>query len=203
MSMEFFITSLIVVLLPGTGVIYTVSIWLLRGIKASIFAALGCTMGILPSMIASILGLAAIFNTSAVVFQSVKFIGVTYLLYLAWSMWKEDGEIKLQNKDENLNLLKISFKGFLINILNPKLTLFFLAFLPQFIPTQTKTPIVDMLLLGGFFMVLTLFIFTIYGVFANSMRGYLAKSTKKINKIQKTFAILFALLAAKLALAER
>ncbi len=203
MSMEFFITSLIVVLLPGTGVIYTVSIGLLRGIKASIFAALGCTMGILPSMIASILGLAAIFNTSAVVFQSVKFIGVTYLLYLAWSMWKEDGEIKLQNKDENLNLLKISFKGFLINILNPKLTLFFLAFLPQFIPTQTKTPIVDMLLLGGFFMVLTLFIFIIYGVFANSMRGYLAKSTKKINKIQKTFAILFALLAAKLALAER
>ncbi len=203
MSMEFFITSLIVVLLPGTGVIYTVSIGLLRGIKASIFAALGCTAGILPSMIASILGLAAVFNTSAVVFQSVKFIGVTYLLYLAWSMWKEGGEIKLQSKDKNLNLLKISFKGFLINILNPKLTLFFLAFLPQFIPAQTKTPIVDMLLLGGFFMVLTLFVFIIYGVFANSMRGYLVKSSKKIEKIQKTFAIIFALLAAKLALTRR
>ncbi len=203
MSMEFFITSLIVVVLPGTGVIYTISIGLLRGAKASIFAALGCTAGILPSMVASILGLAAIFNTSAIVFQSVKFIGVAYLFYLAWSMWRENGEIKLQSRDENMNLLKISFKGFLINILNPKLTLLFLAFLPQFIPAQTSTPVVDMLVLGGFFMALTLFVFVLYGLFANLMREYISSSSEYINRIQKTFAALFALLAVKLALAER
>ncbi len=201
--MEFFITSLIVVLLPGTGVIYTISIGLLRGVKASVFAALGCTMGILPSMVASIFGLAAIFNTSAVVFQSVKYIGVTYLLYLAWSMWRDNGEIKLQNRDESINLLKISFKGFLINILNPKLTLFFLAFLPQFIPIQTKTPMLDMLLLGSFFMLLTLFVFVLYGLFANSMRRYISTSSKYVNRAQKTFALLFALLAVKLAVTQR
>ncbi|MCF6173567.1 MAG: LysE family translocator [Campylobacteraceae bacterium] len=203
MNVEFFLTSLIVVLLPGTGVIYTVSIGLLRGAKASIFAAFGCTAGILPSMIASIFGLSAIFNTSAVVFQSVKFIGVVYLLYIAWTMWRENGQTRLQNKEEGIGLLKIIFKGFLINILNPKLTLFFLAFLPQFIPSQTQTPVVDMLVLGGFFMALTLFVFILYGLFANSMRRYITSSSKYINKIQKTFAILFALLAVKLALAER
>ena len=203
MSMEFLITALIVVLLPGTGVIYTVSIGLLQGFKASVFAALGCTMGILPSMFAAIFGLAAIFNTSAIVFQSIKFIGVAYLLYLAWSMWREDGVIRLENKKRDINLLNISIKGFLINILNPKLTLFFLAFLPQFIPTLTKTPVTDMLILGSEFMAITLVVFVLYGFFANSIRGYVTTSARYILRVQKTFSAIFALLAIKLAFSER
>jgi threonine/homoserine/homoserine lactone efflux protein len=203
MNVEFIITSLIVVLLPGTGVIYTISIGLLQGSKASVFAALGCTIGILPSMFASILGLATIFNTSAIVFQSIKFIGVAYLLYLAWSMWRENGVIKLEAKNQKMNFMKISIKGFLINILNPKLTLFFLAFLPQFIPAHTQTPTSDMLMLGGVFMAITLFVFILYGLFANAMRGYISSSSVYVKRIQKTFAAIFALLAMKLALAER
>lgn len=202
-SNEFIITSLIVVLIPGTGVIYTISIGLFQGWKASVYAAIGCTTGIIPHLLATILGLATILHMSAIAFQIVKFIGVAYLLYLAWSMWKDTGTLKLDEKENKLNAWNIITKGFLINILNPKLSLFFLAFLPQFVPIQSQTPTLNMFILSGIFMGMTLFIFIIYGLFANSMRIYIINSPKIMKKIQQTFAIMFAMLGAKLAMAER
>ncbi len=139
-SSEFLVTSLIVVLMPGTGVIYTISTGLFQGVKSSMFAALGCTAGITPHLTACILGLAAILHTSAVVFQIIKFLGVAYLLYLAWTMWKETGVLLLEDDDKKEGGWGISLKGFLIYILNPKLSLFFLAFLPQFVAAQAETP---------------------------------------------------------------
>ncbi len=202
-SNEFIITSLIVVLIPGTGVIYTISIGLFQGWKASIYAAIGCTTGIIPHLLATILGLATILYVSAVAFQIVKFIGVAYLLYLAWSMWQNTGTLKLDEKENRSNAWSIITKGFLINILNPKLSLFFLAFLPQFVPLQTQTSTLDMLILSSVFMGMTLFIFIIYGLFANGMRVYIINSPKIMKKIQQTFAIIFAILGVKLAMAER
>lgn len=201
-SMEFLITSLIVVLIPGTGVIYTVSTGLFQGARASMFAALGCTAGIIPSLLACILGLAAILHTSAIVFQVIKFAGVAYLLYLAWSMWQETGALILEGDDNKADAWGISIKGFLINILNPKLSLFFLAFLPQFIPAQIAVPLVNMLVLGGVFMAMTLFVFVLYGLLANSIRSYIVNSPKFIQYMQRTFAISFAALGARLALTE-
>lgn len=202
-STEFLITSLIVVLIPGTGVIYTISTGLFQGSRASIFAALGCTAGIIPSLIACILGLAVVIHTSAIAFQVIKFVGVAYLMYLAWSMWRETGGLELKDEGRKADLLVISLKGFLINILNPKLTLFFLAFLPQFIPTQTEVPLINMLVLGGIFMGMTLIVFILYGLLANSVRGYIVNSPKFIKYLQRTFAASFAILGAKLALSER
>jgi threonine/homoserine/homoserine lactone efflux protein len=202
-STEFLLTSLIVVLIPGTGVIYTISTGLFLGSRASMFAAFGCTAGIIPSLIACILGLAAIIHTSAVVFQIIKFAGVAYLAYLAWSMWKESGVLELKNEGSKIGMWEVSLKGFLINILNPKLSIFFLAFLPQFVPAQTTSPLVNMLVLGVFFMGMTLIIFLLYGFLANSVRGYITRSPKAIKYIQRTFAASFAMLGAKLALAER
>ncbi len=202
-SNEFIITSLIVVLIPGTGVIYTISMGLFQGWKASVYASIGCTTGIIPHLMATILGLATILHMSAIAFQIVKFIGVAYLLYLAWSMWKDTGTLKLDEKENKLNAWSIITKGFLINILNPKLSLFFLAFLPQFVPIQSQTPILNMFILSGIFMGMTLFIFIIYGLFANSMRIYIINSPKIMKKIQQSFAIIFAMLGAKLAVAER
>ncbi|RLW60635.1 MAG: hypothetical protein B6D75_05080 [gamma proteobacterium symbiont of Stewartia floridana] len=141
MNAEFLITSLIVVLIPGTGVLYTVSTGLTKGWKASIFAAFGCTAGIIPHLVASVFGLAAILHTSAVAFQILKFLGVLYLAYLAWEMWKDSGRIKLDNRYSEKKYWKIAVRAFLINILNPKLSIFFLAFLPQFVPTDTQNPI--------------------------------------------------------------
>lgn len=202
-STEFLITALIVVLIPGTGVIYTISTGLFQGWRASIFAALGCTAGIIPHLCASVLGLATILHMSAVVFQLIKFIGVAYLLYLAWSMWQETGSLKLDDKKKTTNAWSISLKGFLINILNPKLSLFFLAFLPQFLPTQTKAPIIDMLILSSLFMGMTLLVFILYGLFANGVRVYVVSSPRIIKNTQRTFAVIFAALGIKLALAER
>ena len=202
-STEFLITSLIVVLIPGTGVLYTISTGLFQGVRASIFAALGCTAGIIPSLTACILGLAAIIHTSAVVFQVIKFAGVAYLLYLAWAMWKETGALVLESGERKSDGWGIALKGFLINILNPKLSIFFMAFLPQFIPAQTDAPLINMLVLGGSFMAMTLVVFIFYGMLANSVSKYVINSSKGIKYIQRTFAATFALLGAKLALTER
>lgn len=203
-SMEFLITSLILVLIPGTGVIYTISTGLFQGARASFSAALGCTLGIVPSMLASIFGLAVILNTSAMAFQVVKFIGVAYLLYLAWCMWRETGGLALEKKEEqNINLFQVALKGCLINVLNPKLTIFFLAFLPQFINSNVTSATSQMLLLGGIFMAMTLIVFVLYGTLASKARRYLIGSSKVAKYMQRTFAASFALLGMKLAFTDR
>lgn len=202
-STEFIITSLIVVLIPGTGVIYTISTGLFKGSRASVFAATGCTLGIVPHIMASVLGLATILHMSAMAFQVVKFIGVAYLLYLAWSMWQQSTITQFQDEANKPHSWRIALKGFLTNILNPKLSLFFLAFLPQFISASATTPVLDMLFLGGIFMAMTLVIFIAYGLFANSVRIYVMGSPRIIKRTQRCFAGIFVLLGAKLAMAER
>lgn len=200
---DFLITSLIVVLIPGTGVLYTVATALFMGKRACISAALGCTFGIVPSLLASIMGLAIIIHTSALAFQIVKYVGVAYLLFLAWSMLRTSGALNLNENQEKQNLFTVAFKGFLINILNPKLTVFFLAFLPQFIPSQLQQPTHIMLLLGGVFMLMTFCIFVIYGLLATSVRNYILHSEKVSTIVQRIFAGSFAALGLKLAFTAR
>ncbi len=202
-SSEFLLTSLVVVLIPGTGVIYTVSNGLFIGRRASIAAAFGCTAGIIPHLTACILGLSAILHMSALAFQIIKFAGAAYLLYLAWSIWQETGSIELNSPAAKNSLWKIAVRGFLINILNPKLSIFFLAFLPLFISPETLSPLVQMLLLSSIFMGLTLLIFILYGLSANSVRKYVINSPKALVWIQRSFAAVFAGLAAKLAMTEQ
>ena len=203
MSNEFLLTSLIVVLLPGTGVIYTISLGLFAGRKESIFAAMGCTLGIIPHLLASIFGLAAILHTSAVIFQIIKFIGVLYLFYLAYMMYKETGALQIKNKQKEKGLIKIVTRGFLINILNPKLSIFFLAFLPQFVSHKSTSVVTDMLILSFTFMLLTFFVFVTYGIFADKSRILIQNSPKVIERIQKSFAGIFVLLGIKLATTDR
>lgn len=203
LSAEFLITSLIVVLVPGTGVIYTISTGLFMGWRASIAAALGCTIGIIPHLLASIMGLAAILHVSALAFQMLKFAGVAYLLYLAWTMWRETGAIKFDDSRKENGHRQIIVRGFLINILNPKLSIFFLAFLPQFVPVNSPTPMTSIFVLSGVFMVMTLFVFIIYGAFAHGVRSYVVRSPKLMQRVQRSFALLFAALGAKLAVAEQ
>ena len=202
-SIEFLVTSLIVVLIPGTGVLYTVSTGLFIGKRASLFAAFGCTLGIVPSLLASILGLAAIFHTSALAFQIVKYVGVAYLLYLAWSMWRSNSPLSLDNGEKQSRYWGIAFKGFLINILNPKLSIFFLAFLPQFVPNQAAQPLLNMFTLGVVFMLMTLCVFVVYGFLASSFSQLILRSQRASLAIQKVFAGSFAALGLKLAFSER
>jgi len=202
-SLEFIVTSTIAVMLPGTGVIYTIATGLFQGKKASIFAAFGCTMGIIPPMLASIFGLAAVMHTSALAFQVIKFAGVAYLLYMAWSMWNSGPLVTPDEEKANNSLIKIAVRGCLINILNPKLSIFFLAFLPQFISIETNSPIFAMAWHGLVFMALTFVFFVLYGLLANAVRDYVIRSEKISSSLQKLFAGSFAALGLKLALSDR
>src|SRR5205807_9271733 len=133
MSLSFLLTSLIVVVSPGPGVLYTLAAALTKGSRASIAAAFGCTLGILPHLFAAMLGLAAVLHASAVAFAALKWCGVVYLLYMAWQTLRESGALAVDARIEARSSRRVIVTGFLINILNPKLSIFFLAFLPQFI----------------------------------------------------------------------
>lgn len=202
-STEFLLTAFVVVLVPGTGVIYTVSTGLAWRWRASIAAALGCTIGIVPHLSASILGLSLILHMSARAFQIMKIVGSLYLLYLAWAMWRDTGTFKFDQKTQKSNARQIALKGVLINILNPKLTIFFLAFLPLFVAPGTASPTQQMIGLSAIFMGMTFVIFALYGMLASGVRAYFTNSPKIIRRVQRSFAVILAVLAAELALSEQ
>lgn len=202
MSIDFFLTSLLVVLLPGTGVIYTLAIGLGQGFKASIWAALGCTLGILPAAGASIIGLAAILHTSALAFQTIKYLGVLYLFYMAWNILKEHGPLDVGEEKTTASHLGIILNGMLINVLNPKLSLFFLAFLPQFVVPTSPDATPMLIWLAFVFMALTFIIFIGYGAGASLARDYVISRPSVLSWLRRCFAGSFVFLGAKLALSS-
>lgn len=204
MTIEFLITSLIVVASPGTGALYTLATGFSRGGRSSIVAAFGCTLGIIPHMAAAILGVAALLHTSALAFQIFKYVGVAYLLYMAWKTLQEHGTLKIENDGlSGQSALQVTTTAILINILNPKLSIFFLAFLPQFISTEETHPLSQMLLLSAIFMLMTFVVFALYGLFAAAVRNHVITRPRVLTWMRRTFAGVFAALGAKLALADR
>jgi threonine/homoserine/homoserine lactone efflux protein len=203
MSLSFLLTSLIVVASPGTGVLYTLAAALTKGSRASIAAAFGCTLGILPHLAAAMLGLAAVLHASALAFAALKWCGVIYLLYMAWQTLREHGALAVDTRVEARSNVRVIVTGFLINILNPKLSIFFLAFLPQFISTEDAHPLARMLELSAAFMAMTLVVFVLYGLFAASVRDRVISRPKVMAWLRRAFAGGFALLGARLAFAER
>src|SRR4051794_8172006 len=169
MSWTFLITSLVIVATPGTGALYTLSAGLSRGPRASVLAALACTLGIVPHLVAAITGLAALLHASGIAFAVIKYLGVAYLLYLAWTTWRDDGVLTV-NRSANVSPLRVIGNGIAVNLLNPKLTIFFFAFLPQFVPSTTPHSVLRMLVLSGVFMAMTFVVFAAYGVFAGLVR---------------------------------
>jgi threonine/homoserine/homoserine lactone efflux protein len=203
LSIEFLITSLIVVLLPGTGVLYTLAIGLGRGFRASIAAAVGCTLGIVPAMIASIVGLAALFHTSALAFQLIKYAGVAYLFYMAWTILRQGGVLDVSEDRRPLSAFQTARDGMVLNVLNPKLSLFFLAFLPQFVPATAANTTLTMVMLGLTFMAVTFIVFVGYGACASLARDYVVSKPSVMVWLRRSFAATFGLLGLRLALAER
>lgn len=200
MSPEFLITAIIVVLAPGTGVIYTLGTGLSRGSWAAIAAAIGCTLGIMPHLLAATLGLAALMHSSAMLFQIVKFAGVLFLLYLAWQTLQDDRALNLDQTPKKQGLFRTALRGALINILNPKLSIFFLAFLPQFLTGTPASAKFEMVTLGAVFMAMTLIVFCIYGLFASAMRDQLLQRPNVLAWLRRGFAAAFAGLGLKLAM---
>ena len=192
MSIEFLITSLIVVASPGTGVLYTLATGLSRGSRASVVAAFGCTLGIVPHMAAAILGLAALLHTSALAFQTFKYLGVAYLLYMAWNALREHGALRVEGEVGARSAVQVTITAILINILNPKLSIFFLAFLPQFILADEASPLARMLELSAAFMAMTFAVFVVYGLFAAFVRDRIVTRPKAMTWLRRAFAALGA-----------
>ncbi len=203
MSVEFLVTSFIVIVSPGTGVLFTLAAGLSRGSRASVVAAFGCTIGIAPHMAAAIMGLAALLHTSAVAFQIFKYLGVAYLLYMAWSTLGERGALRVEKEVDARSAVQVTVTAILINILNPKLSIFFLAFLPQFVSADEPSPLSRMFALSAVFMLLTFVVFVCYGLFAAAIRDHVISRPRVLTWMRCTFAGAFAALGAKLAFADR
>jgi threonine/homoserine/homoserine lactone efflux protein len=202
-SLEFLITSFIVVASPGTGALFTVASGLSRGERAGLIAAFGCTLGIVPHMLATILGLAALFQASPVAFDILKYLGVAYLLYMARGTLKQHGVFDPEIQIAAESPLRTIIYAVLINLLNPKLPIFFLAFLPQFIRPGEASPAGHLLELSGMFMLITLVVFTGYGVFAAFMRNHVLARPRVLTWMRRSFAAGFLALGVKLVISQR
>jgi threonine/homoserine/homoserine lactone efflux protein len=203
LSVEFLITTLVVVATPGTGVLYTVAAGLARGARASVIAAVGCTLGTLPHVLAAITGLAALLHTSAVAFQIVKYAGVAYLLYMAWNTIRDTGALAVEAETSPRSARQVIVSGVLVNILNPKLTIFFLAFLPQFIAPGSTNVLGSMLWLSAVFMAVTFVVFVGYGLFAAAVRDHVISRPRVLTWVRRVFGGAFVALGARLAFAQR
>lgn len=203
MSLAFLLTTLVVVATPGTGVVYTLAAALSRGRRASVVAAFGCTLGIVPHMVGTITGVAALLHASATAFQVLKFAGVAYLLYMAWATIRDKDALVVDEEPAPLSVGRVIVRGVLINILNPKLTMFFFAFLPQFVDPGEANALPRMLVLSGVFMAATFVVFAAYGVLAASVRSHVTSRPRVMTWLRRTFAGSFVALGAKLAVTAR
>ncbi|MFC4333746.1 LysE family translocator [Salininema proteolyticum] len=205
MGIEFLLTAFVVTVSPGTGVVYTLAAGLARGSKAAVVAAFGCTLGIIPHLAAAIAGVAAVLHASAVAFQAFKVVGVLYLLYLAWQVVREKGAMRLDQKAEErpASYPRVIGTAVLVNALNPKLSIFFLAFLPQFTAPDDPHAALTMIRLGLVFMAMTFAVFTVYGLFAAKVRSHVISRPRVMAWMRRSFAAAFVGLGIRLAAAER
>jgi threonine/homoserine/homoserine lactone efflux protein len=202
-SAEFLLTTLVIVVTPGTGVLYTLAAGLSRGARASVIAAVGSTLGIVPHMLAAVLGLAALLNASARAVESLKYLGGGFVRYLAGRAVRVTGALSIDTRSAAPSARRVIAQAILINVLNPKLTIFFFAFLPQFVSASEPDALPRMLVLSGVFMLVTLVVFIGYGVLAAAVRTHVVSRPRVMAWIRRTFAVAFVALGARLAVASR
>jgi threonine/homoserine/homoserine lactone efflux protein len=203
MTLAFLVTSFVIVATPGTGALYTLAAGLSRGARASVLAAFACTLGTVPHLLAAITGLAALLHASGIAFQTIKYLGVAYLLWMAWATWRDTGALQVEDAPTATGRRAVIASGITLNLLNPKLTIFFFAFLPQFVPAGTPHQVPRMLLLSGVFMAMTFVVFAVYGVSAAAVRDRVLSRPRLVDRIRKVFAASFVALSARLAVETR
>lgn len=203
MSLAFLLTSFVIVATPGTGALYTLAAGLARGARASVLAAFACTLGTVPHLLAAITGLAAVLHASGLAFQLIKYAGVAYLIFMAVTVWRERGTLAFEHARQPTSRRKVIASGITLNLLNPKLTIFFFAFLPQFVPAGEGHATLHMLALSGVFMAMTFVVFAMYGVFAAAVRDKVLARPRLVDRVRKVFAASFVALSARLAVESR
>ncbi|WP_436701202.1 LysE family translocator [Nocardioides sp. BYT-33-1] len=205
MSTAFLLTSLVIVATPGTGALYAIAAGLTRGTRAGVLAAFAGTLGTVPHMLAAITGLAALLHASGAAFAAIKYAGVAYLLFMAWSTWRDRGVLSVDEEATGTrtgSTRAVLVSGVTLNLLNPKLTIFFFAFLPQFVPTGSGA-VPAMLGLSAVFMAMTFVVFAVYGMCAAAVRDQVLTRPRVVDRMRKMFAASFAVLAGRLAFESR
>jgi threonine/homoserine/homoserine lactone efflux protein len=133
----------------------------------------------------------------------LKYAGVVYLLYLAYATWRDKSAFAVEREPSGSTAMGLIIKAIFLNILNPKLTIFFLAFLPQFVEQGASSPLAQLLLLSGVFMAMTFAVFIVYGLLAHTFRRAVIESPRVQSWLRRVFAVTFVGLGAQLALSER
>lgn len=200
MSIAFLITVFIVCLAPGIGIIFTLSTTLGRGFRAGMWAVVGCTLATVVHLIVATAGLAAVLQTSALLFTSIKYAGVAYLLYMAWGTLRGTGALEVRADNNQQSPLSLVKRGILLNILNPKLPMFFVAFLPQFVPANAPNSSALLIELGLGFVAMTFAVFVLYATAAGWLRSRVIENETAMTWMRRIFAASFAGLGAKLAM---
>lgn len=200
MSFEFLIVSLIVVVSPGPGALLSLAAGLNHGNKASIITAFGCTLGILPHLLAATTGLASVMMTDAFAFSALKYAGVAYLIWMGVRTLRDNRAFDVQSGRTRQGSWQVIWNSILINVLNPKLSMFFLAFLPQFISPAEAHPIYRMLELSLVFMAMTFVVFALYGLFAARIRETIFRRPAILVWMRRSFALGFVCLGIKLSM---
>jgi threonine/homoserine/homoserine lactone efflux protein len=204
MSAAFLITALVIVAVPGTGALLTIGAGVARGARASLITAVGCTLGIVPHLLAAITGTAALLRASGLAFEVLKLAGVCYLLALAVLSWRDRRPLTIDSSTSPRSPARMIVSAILANLLNPKLTLFFFAFLPQFVPSGGGSdPLPAMVELGLVFMAMTLVVFAVYGLAATAVRHHLIERPRVVRRMRRLFAASFVGLGVKLATESR
>jgi len=197
MTIEYLVTVFIICLSPGIGVVFTLSATLGGGLRAGFWASVGCTIATIIHLMVAMAGLAAILHTSAILFQTIKFAGVAYLLWMAWAVLNDRGGLSVI-PGAPVTSMRLVWRGIWLNILNPKLPLFFVAFIPQFVPVNSAPGL--LVELGLVFTLMTFAVFMGYVVFASTGRQRLLQSARAMGWMRRAFAASFAALGLKLAI---
>ncbi|WP_200214546.1 LysE family translocator [Micromonospora coerulea] len=203
MTITFLLTTLVVAATPGTGVVYTLSAGLSGGRRVGVVAALACTLSLVPHVAAAVTGLAALLHASTPVFRVVTWLGVAYLLWMGWSTLRDRGPLPIDGASVPVRTARLVVDGVLVNLLNPKVTVFFVAFLPQFVPPDAPAAAPRMLGYGAVFMLVTLLVFTGYGLLAGTVRHRVLARPRVTALLRRGFAGSFLALGLGLALTAR
>lgn len=196
--------SFLLCLAPGPDNIYVLTQGMTKSKKAAIVTTLGLCSGIVLHTLAAALGISVIFQTSEIAFNIVKYIGAGYLLYIAYQAFKYRNEpLDLSVQNSSLELKKLYYKGFIMNILNPKVSIFFLAFLPQFVTTSNGNVPLQMISLGVAFMLMTIVVFSSIGIAGNLLSSKLLENPSIVKILNVFTSMVLVSLGLKLALSER
>ncbi|MEM7561915.1 MAG: LysE family translocator [Pseudomonadota bacterium] len=199
----FFAASVALAFAPGPDNIFVLTQSALHGRKAGVLVTLGLCSGLIVHTSAVALGVAAVFQTSALAFNILKIVGALYLLYLAWQAFRAGAESIDHKGESGLSMRKLYLRGVIMNITNPKVAIFFLAFLPQFADPALGSITIQMLMFGGLFIIATFMIFGAIAWFAGFLGEWLKGSNKAQVIMNRIAGTVFTALALRLAITER